>query len=81
MDLQAIEKLNSALAFFLHDLLSIMDRGFVFSLIRYASKLWIIPLKCLKFYRVFLQNLHEGRRVEDDDHSPGRRLHRQKCTQ
>ncbi len=32
--LQVVEKLNSALSFFLHDLLSIMDRGFVFSLIR-----------------------------------------------
>ena len=29
-----IERLNAALAFFLHDLLSVMDRGFVFSLIR-----------------------------------------------
>jgi hypothetical protein len=28
-----VEKLNSSLAFFLHDLLSVMDRGFVFSLI------------------------------------------------
>ena len=30
--------LNSSLAFFLHDLLSVMDRGFVFSLIRTYSK-------------------------------------------
>ena len=29
-----IEKLNASLAFFLHDLLSVMDRGFVFSLVK-----------------------------------------------
>lgn len=33
-----MENLNSSLAFFLHDLLSVMDRGFVFSLIRTYSK-------------------------------------------
>ena len=33
-----IERLNSSLAFFLHDLLSVMDRGYVFSLIRTYMK-------------------------------------------
>merc|ERR1719300_153733 len=33
-----INRLNACLAFFLHDLLSIMDRGFVFSLIRTYMK-------------------------------------------
>ena len=36
--LQLSERLNSSLAFFLHDLLSVMDRGFVFSLIRIYMK-------------------------------------------
>jgi len=33
-----VERLNSSLAFFLHDLLSVMDRGFVFSLLRTYMK-------------------------------------------
>ena len=33
-----IEHLNASLAFFLHDLLSVMDRGFVFTLIRTHMK-------------------------------------------
>ncbi|KAM9746054.1 dedicator of cytokinesis protein 7 isoform 1-T1 [Menidia menidia] len=33
-DVELVERLNSSLAFFLNDLLSLMDRGFVFSLIR-----------------------------------------------
>lgn len=37
-DTKLVENLNSSLAFFLHDLLSVMDRGFVFSLIRSYSK-------------------------------------------
>ena len=35
---ERIRKLNACLAFFLHDLMSIMDRGFVFSLIRTYMK-------------------------------------------
>ena len=35
---EKITRLNACLAFFLHDLLSIMDRGFVFSLIRTYMK-------------------------------------------
>ncbi len=35
---EKINRLNACLAFFLHDLLSIMDRGFVFSLIRTYMK-------------------------------------------
>ncbi len=33
-----VERLNSSLAFFLHDLLSVMDRGFVFSLVKSYMK-------------------------------------------
>uniref|UniRef100_A0AAR2KEL2 Dedicator of cytokinesis 7 n=1 Tax=Pygocentrus nattereri TaxID=42514 RepID=A0AAR2KEL2_PYGNA len=33
-DLELVERLNASLAFFLNDLLSVMDRGFVFSLIK-----------------------------------------------
>uniref|UniRef100_A0A3B4A7C3 Uncharacterized protein n=1 Tax=Periophthalmus magnuspinnatus TaxID=409849 RepID=A0A3B4A7C3_9GOBI len=33
-DLELVERLNSSLGFFLNDLLSVMDRGFVFTLIR-----------------------------------------------
>ncbi|XP_005939979.1 dedicator of cytokinesis protein 6 isoform X1 [Astatotilapia calliptera] len=33
-DVELVERLNSSLAFFLSDLLSLMDRGFVFNLIR-----------------------------------------------
>uniref|UniRef100_A0A673IQ61 Dedicator of cytokinesis protein 7-like n=1 Tax=Sinocyclocheilus rhinocerous TaxID=307959 RepID=A0A673IQ61_9TELE len=34
IDLELVERLNTSLAFFLNDLLSVMDRGFVFSLIK-----------------------------------------------
>uniref|UniRef100_A0A8C4WSG1 Dedicator of cytokinesis 6 n=1 Tax=Gopherus evgoodei TaxID=1825980 RepID=A0A8C4WSG1_9SAUR len=37
-DVELVERLNSSLAFFLNDLLSLMDRGFVFSLIRLYYK-------------------------------------------
>ncbi|MGH0154694.1 UNVERIFIED_CONTAM: hypothetical protein FKN15_067356 [Acipenser sinensis] len=33
-DLELVERLNTSLAFFLNDLLSVMDRGFVFSLVK-----------------------------------------------
>lgn len=33
-DVELVERLNNSLAFFLNDLLSLMDRGFVFNLIR-----------------------------------------------
>uniref|UniRef100_A0A673M805 Dedicator of cytokinesis protein 7-like n=1 Tax=Sinocyclocheilus rhinocerous TaxID=307959 RepID=A0A673M805_9TELE len=33
-DVELVERLNSSLAFFLNDLLSLMDRGFVFNLVR-----------------------------------------------
>uniref|UniRef100_A0A670KKY9 Dedicator of cytokinesis 6 n=1 Tax=Podarcis muralis TaxID=64176 RepID=A0A670KKY9_PODMU len=33
-DIELVERLNSSLAFFLNDLLSLMDRGFVFNLLR-----------------------------------------------
>ncbi|XP_039370294.1 dedicator of cytokinesis protein 6 isoform X3 [Mauremys reevesii] len=37
-DVELVERLNSSLAFFLNDLLSLMDRGFVFSLVRIYYK-------------------------------------------
>ena len=36
-----MEQLNACLAFFLHDLLSVMDRGFVYSLIKTYMKVLI----------------------------------------
>uniref|UniRef100_A0A7M4EWC3 Dedicator of cytokinesis 7 n=1 Tax=Crocodylus porosus TaxID=8502 RepID=A0A7M4EWC3_CROPO len=47
-DTEMVERLNTSLAFFLHDLLSIMDRGFVFSLVKayykqISSKLYSVP--------------------------------------
>ncbi len=33
-DVELVERLNCSLAFFLNDLLSLVDRGFVFNLIR-----------------------------------------------
>nr|XP_020018882.1 dedicator of cytokinesis protein 7 [Castor canadensis] len=47
-DTEMVEKLNTSLAFFLNDLLSVMDRGFVFSLIKscykqVSSKLYSLP--------------------------------------
>ncbi|KAM4022253.1 dedicator of cytokinesis protein 7 isoform 14-T14 [Anomaloglossus baeobatrachus] len=47
-DTEMVERLNVSLAFFLNDLLSIMDRGFVFSLVKayfkqVSSKLHILP--------------------------------------
>lgn len=37
-----VERLNTSLAFFLNDLLSVMDRGFVFTLIRaYWKQVWL----------------------------------------
>jgi hypothetical protein len=39
-DLKSVSRLNSSLAFFVHDLLSIMDRGYAFGLIRdYCKKM------------------------------------------
>lgn len=40
-----MERLNSSLAFFLNDLLSLMDRGFVFNLIRSYYKQVLIDIK------------------------------------
>ncbi|MGH0168726.1 UNVERIFIED_CONTAM: hypothetical protein FKN15_055322 [Acipenser sinensis] len=37
-DVELVERLNTSLAFFINDLLSLMDRGFVFSLIRSYCK-------------------------------------------
>uniref|UniRef100_A0A8B9CWG6 Dedicator of cytokinesis 7 n=1 Tax=Anser brachyrhynchus TaxID=132585 RepID=A0A8B9CWG6_9AVES len=47
-DTEMVERLNTSLAFFLNDLLSIMDRGFVFGLIKtcykqVSAKLYTIP--------------------------------------
>lgn len=37
-DTEMVERLNTSLAFFLNDLLSVMDRGFVFGLIKTCYK-------------------------------------------
>ncbi|KAM4721925.1 dedicator of cytokinesis protein 7 isoform 4-T4 [Rhinophrynus dorsalis] len=47
-DIEMVERLNVSLAFFLNNLLSVMDRGFVFSLVKayfkqVSSKLYILP--------------------------------------
>ncbi|XP_030062505.1 dedicator of cytokinesis protein 7 isoform X9 [Microcaecilia unicolor] len=47
-DTEMVERLNTSLAFFLNDLLSVMDRGFVFSLVKafykqVSSKLYSLP--------------------------------------
>uniref|UniRef100_A0A452S7W8 Dedicator of cytokinesis 7 n=1 Tax=Ursus americanus TaxID=9643 RepID=A0A452S7W8_URSAM len=43
-DTEMVERLNTSLAFFLNDLLSVMDRGFVFSLIKTCYKqLYSLP--------------------------------------
>ncbi|NP_001277565.1 dedicator of cytokinesis protein 7 isoform 1 [Mus musculus] len=47
-DTEMVERLNTSLAFFLNDLLSVMDRGFVFSLIKscykqVSAKLYSLP--------------------------------------
>ncbi|XP_063283925.1 dedicator of cytokinesis protein 7 isoform X6 [Pelobates fuscus] len=47
-DTEMVERLNVSLAFFLNDLLSVMDRGFVFSLVKayfkqVSSKLYLLP--------------------------------------
>ncbi|ERE83064.1 dedicator of cytokinesis protein 7 [Cricetulus griseus] len=47
-DTEMVERLNTSLAFFLNDLLSVMDRGFVFTLIKscykqVSSKLYSLP--------------------------------------
>lgn len=41
-----VERLNTSLAFFLNDLLSIMDRGFVFALIKTCYKQVIADKHC-----------------------------------
>ena len=43
-DEKKTEQLNACLGFFLHDLLSVMDRGFVFSLIRTYMKVQGVPI-------------------------------------
>lgn len=46
-DVELVERLNSSLAFFLNDLLSLMDRGFVFNLIRsYYKQVPVAPPPC-----------------------------------
>ncbi len=50
-DVELVERLNSSLAFFLNDLLSLMDRGFVFNLIRsYYKQVPISPLPVFLWY-------------------------------
>uniref|UniRef100_A0A669EGD1 Dedicator of cytokinesis 7 n=1 Tax=Oreochromis niloticus TaxID=8128 RepID=A0A669EGD1_ORENI len=52
-DLELVERLNMSLAFFLNDLLSVMDRGFVFSLIRaYWKQLYALQNPTLESLRL-----------------------------
>ena len=67
-----VERLNASLAFFLHDLLSVMDRGYVFSLIRTYTKdvtsrmssyghneslpLWFLQLDFVSVINIFFTN-------------------------
>lgn len=50
-DVELVERLNSSLAFFLNSLLSLMDRGFVFNLIRSYYKQ--VPRVSLHFFFLF----------------------------
>lgn len=51
-DVELVERLNSSLAFFLNDLLSLMDRGFVFNLIRsYYKQVPVLPLTVCLYYQ------------------------------
>ncbi|KAJ8389100.1 hypothetical protein AAFF_G00123060 [Aldrovandia affinis] len=67
-DVELVERLNSSLAFFLNDLLSLMDRGFVFNLIRtyykqISSKLHSTPnpssLTALRMDFIRIVSCHE----------------------
>uniref|UniRef100_A0A8D0DAI5 Dedicator of cytokinesis 7 n=1 Tax=Sander lucioperca TaxID=283035 RepID=A0A8D0DAI5_SANLU len=52
-DLELVERLNTSLAFFLNDLLSVMDRGFVFTLIRaYWKQLYALQNPTLESLRL-----------------------------
>uniref|UniRef100_A0A8C8GG03 Dedicator of cytokinesis 7 n=1 Tax=Oncorhynchus tshawytscha TaxID=74940 RepID=A0A8C8GG03_ONCTS len=54
-DLELVERLNTSLAFFLNDLLSVMDRGFVFSLIKtYWKQLYMLQNPTLESLRLDL---------------------------
>ncbi|CDQ92070.1 unnamed protein product [Oncorhynchus mykiss] len=58
-DLELVERLNTSLAFFLNDLLSVMDRGFVFSLIKtywkqVSTKLYMLQNPTLESLRLDL---------------------------
>ncbi|XP_039194997.1 dedicator of cytokinesis protein 7 isoform X2 [Crotalus tigris] len=68
-DTEMIERLNTSLAFFLNDLLSAMDRGFVFSLVKtyykqVSSKLYSLPIPStlvslrLDFLRIVCSHEH-----------------------
>lgn len=66
-----VERLNTSLAFFLNDLLSIMDRGFVFALIKTcykqvnADKYYDLAVSCKVAYLVtfFGQTVKYGHRI------------------
>uniref|UniRef100_A0A4W5RXC4 Dedicator of cytokinesis 7 n=1 Tax=Hucho hucho TaxID=62062 RepID=A0A4W5RXC4_9TELE len=56
-DLELVERLNTSLAFFLNDLLSVMDRGFVFSFIKtywkqVSTKLYMLQNPTLESLRL-----------------------------
>lgn len=54
-----MERLNSSLAFFLNDLLSLMDRGFVFNLIRsYYKQVTVFPLPGRLYYQTLCFHIY-----------------------
>ena len=57
-DEKKTEQLNACLGFFLHDLLSVMDRGFVFSLIRTYMKVIIDFLSVYKGVGEWITKIH-----------------------
>ena len=50
-EIEQAEKVNISLAFFLYDLLSLMDRGFVFNLIKhYCNQVSVLSDPALLFW-------------------------------
>uniref|UniRef100_A0A4W6C4Z7 Dedicator of cytokinesis 8 n=1 Tax=Lates calcarifer TaxID=8187 RepID=A0A4W6C4Z7_LATCA len=61
LEVEQAEKVNISLAFFLYDLLSLMDRGFVFQLVKNYSKCVSLPTLIsmrLEFLRILCSHEH-----------------------
>lgn len=60
-DLELVERLNTSLAFFLNDLLSVMDRGFVFCLIKtYWKQVQFFSPKLFQILIQYSDSVHPG---------------------